>query len=101
MTKMSLQVIKKLNNGDIIQTYDVMVEVTKMLAILINGKEEKELEYLLKRELEELLFDLQDSRIDNRIKHSMEERYQLLFRLFQRVAPPSECLKYIRRTRAK
>ncbi|WP_066175028.1 hypothetical protein [Bacillus marinisedimentorum] len=67
-----------------------------MLGLLINKKEEKEIEYLIKREMEELLFDFQDSRIDIRVKHSMEERYQILFRLLQRVTPPSEYSKYYR-----
>lgn len=67
-----------------------------MIGMLVSEKEQLEIEYLLRREMEELMFDLQDSRIDNKIKRSMEERYQIIFRLFQRVAPPSECVKYMR-----
>lgn len=67
-----------------------------MLGLLINDKEMQELEYMLKRELEELLLDLQDSRIDNVVKRVMEERYQIVFNLFRRVASPSECTKYLR-----
>ncbi|CDO03793.1 hypothetical protein BN988_02312 [Oceanobacillus picturae] len=66
-----------------------------MLGLLINEMEQKEVEYLLKRELEELLMDLEDHRIDHKLKPSMGERYQLLFQLFRRVASEKECLKYM------
>jgi hypothetical protein len=66
-----------------------------MLGVLINEKELKELEYLIKREMDEILFDLKDERIDHVVKRSMKERYQILFSLFKRVASPKECLKYM------
>ncbi|OIK14378.1 hypothetical protein BIV60_11620 [Bacillus sp. MUM 116] len=68
-----------------------------MLGILINQKEVKEMEYLIKREMDEILFDLRDERIDHIVKRAMEERYKVLFTLFRRVASPSECLKYMRK----
>ncbi len=67
-----------------------------MLGILINEDEVKEIQYMIKRELDELLFDMNDERIDPLIKTAMEERYQILFSLFQRVAPSKECFQYIR-----
>lgn len=67
-----------------------------MIGFLVNQKEIKELEYLIKREMEEILHDFQDSRIDHAVKRAMEERYQILFRLFRRVASPTECTKYVR-----
>lgn len=67
-----------------------------MLGILINQKEIKEMQYLIKREMDEILFDLKDERIDYIVKRSMEERYKILFTLFKRVASPKECLKYTR-----
>ncbi|WP_286164827.1 hypothetical protein [Clostridium sp. 1xD42-85] len=67
----------------------------QMLGLLINNMEQKELEYLIRRELEELLMDLEDSRIDNIVKESMRERYQMLFQLFRRVANEKECMKYM------
>ncbi|WP_163102780.1 hypothetical protein [Peribacillus alkalitolerans] len=67
-----------------------------MIGFLINEKEQKEMEYLLKREMDEILFDLQDNRIDHIVKRAMEERYKILFNLFTRVAPHKECLKYMR-----
>ncbi|MEH7223725.1 hypothetical protein V7112_07885 [Bacillus sp. JJ1566] len=67
-----------------------------MIGLLVDQKEVKELEYLLKREMDEILFDVGDSRIDHIVKRAMEERYQILFRLFKRIAEPSECSRYIR-----
>ncbi|MFC3040876.1 hypothetical protein ACFOGI_11510 [Virgibacillus xinjiangensis] len=66
-----------------------------MLGLLVNDMEQKEIEYLLKRELEELLMDLEDHRIDQMVKRAMRERYQLLFQLFRRVASEQECIKYM------
>ncbi|GHI00442.1 hypothetical protein [Neobacillus kokaensis] len=67
-----------------------------MFGFLINEKEIKEMEYLLKREMDEILFDLGDDRIDHIVKRAMEERYKVLFALFRRIAAPNECMKYIR-----
>ncbi|MUV38134.1 hypothetical protein JNUCC1_01958 [Lentibacillus sp. JNUCC-1] len=66
-----------------------------MLGLLINEDEQKEMTYVLQRELDELLFDLNDERIDRTIKEAMEKRYRVLFQLFKRVAPEQECLRYI------
>jgi hypothetical protein len=66
-----------------------------MLGLLINEKEMKEIEYILKREMEEILFDIGDYRIDYIVRHTMEERYKILFQLLIRIATPSECTKYI------
>ncbi|WLV24849.1 hypothetical protein QR721_00925 [Aciduricibacillus chroicocephali] len=68
-----------------------------MLGLLVNETEQKELEYILKRELEELLLDLEDPRIDNLVKESMKERYKGIFQLLRRVASSDECLKYMPR----
>lgn len=66
-----------------------------MVGLLISEMEFKEIEYLVKRELEELLMDLEDPRIDHVIKVAMRKRYKGLFNLFKRVAPQQECLKYM------
>ncbi|WP_164671113.1 hypothetical protein [Virgibacillus doumboii] len=66
-----------------------------MLGLLIKDVEQKEMEYLLKRELEELLMDLEDHRIDQMVKHAMRERYSVLFNLFRRFASEQECMKYM------
>jgi len=66
-----------------------------MLGILLNQREVKEFEYLLKRELDEILFDLEDDRIDRKVKSAMIIRYKELFSLFKRIASPKECLQYV------
>lgn len=65
-----------------------------MHGLLINEVEKNEMVYLLKRELEEILIDLEDNRIDQLVKRSMKNRYQVIFRLFQRVATEKECMQY-------
>ncbi len=67
-----------------------------MLGFLFSTKECKELEYLLRRELEELLLDLGDFRIDYVVREAMEERYQTLFKMYGRLVSPKELCKYIR-----
>ncbi|NGQ97226.1 hypothetical protein G3578_18975 [Brevibacillus sp. SYP-B805] len=68
-----------------------------MLGFLFNHKECQELAYLIKRELEEMLLDLSDKRIDYLVRRAMEERYSILFRMYARVAGPNELSKYARR----
>ncbi|MBU8908572.1 hypothetical protein [Desertibacillus haloalkaliphilus] len=67
-----------------------------MLGFLLNHKEAQEIEYLLKKEMEELLLDLTDPRIDDVVKRAMEEKYQITFGIYRRVASPKDCAKYIR-----
>lgn len=66
-----------------------------MLGLLLNEREHQEVIYLIKRELEELLLDLGDHRIDHSVKEAMVKRYQVLFNIFKRVADQEECLEYI------
>lgn len=77
--------------------YIFQIKGDSMFGLLVNEKEVKEMEYLIKREMDEILFDLKDHRIDHIVKRAMEERYKILFTLFKRVASPNECLKYMRR----
>lgn len=84
----------KMRNMEMIREY-FSIGVNLMLGMLVNNMEQKEIEYLIKRELEELLLDLEDSRIDLMVKRAMSERYKLLFQLFRRVASEKECMKYI------
>lgn len=75
--------------------HSYIVEGEKMLGFLMNEKEVRELEYLCKREMEELLLDLSDARIDIVVKRAMEEKYQIIFGLYRRVVG-KECVKYMR-----
>lgn len=67
-----------------------------MMGLLISMKELMELEYLIRRELEEMLLDLEDRRLDGVVRTAMEERYQLLFRLYARVATPRDIGRFVR-----
>ncbi|GAE35384.1 hypothetical protein [Halalkalibacter akibai] len=66
-----------------------------MLGVILNEKEVQEVEYMLKREMEELLLDMSDPRIDEVVKKAMEEKYQIVFKIYKRFVPPKETMKYI------
>ncbi|WP_202081277.1 hypothetical protein [Caldalkalibacillus salinus] len=66
-----------------------------MLGILLTRKETQEMEYLIKKELEELLLDLGDPRIDGIVKKAMEERYKIVFKMYSRFVSGKELSKYI------
>ncbi|WP_163539088.1 hypothetical protein [Gracilibacillus sp. YIM 98692] len=66
-----------------------------MLGLLINDEEQSELQFVIKRELDELLLDLEDHRIDQVVKQAMRERYKVLFQLFRRVASNDDIVKYV------
>lgn len=68
-----------------------------LLGFMLTKEEKKEMEYILKRELEELLFDFEDERIHDVVKKAMEERYKIIFCLFRRVANAEECMRYVRK----
>jgi hypothetical protein len=68
-----------------------------VLGMIMNQQELKEFEYLLKKEMEEIIFDLTDERIDKIVKSALEDRYQVMFNLFRRIAAPADCRKYLRR----
>ncbi|MED4346193.1 hypothetical protein [Heyndrickxia coagulans] len=59
-----------------------------MLGLVVHEKELLELQYLLKREMEEILLDLNDERIERVIKRAMKERYRILFKLLTKVSRP-------------
>ncbi|RSL28760.1 hypothetical protein D7Z54_34775 [Salibacterium salarium] len=67
-----------------------------MLGLLIRTKEAQELEYIIKRELEQLLMDFEDERIEETVKQAMEEKYKIVFGLYRRIASPGDCSKYVR-----
>jgi hypothetical protein len=71
-----------------------MDEVPFMLGVVLQSKEAQEVEYLLKREMEEILLDLSDPRIDDIVKHVMREKYQLIYGLYKRFVSPKDRIKY-------
>ncbi|MEH7456279.1 hypothetical protein CON65_20340 [Bacillus pseudomycoides] len=68
-----------------------------MIGIMMTREEQKEMQCILKRELDELLFDFEDERIHNVVKKTMEERYKIIFCLFRKVANAEECISYVRK----
>lgn len=68
--------------------------LTAMLGILFNDKECKELDYVLRKELDEMLLDLSDSRLDGDIKQAITRRYKIIFRMYARIASPKELSRY-------
>ena len=52
------------------------------LGLCSTKEEKKEIEYILKRELEELLFDFEDERIHSVVKKAMEETIKSFFVYF-------------------
>ncbi len=67
-----------------------------MLGFLFNQKECRELSYILRKELDEMLYDLNDNRIDTEMKQAIELRYKVVFRMYARLASPNELSKYAR-----
>ncbi|GIP30543.1 hypothetical protein J23TS9_56730 [Paenibacillus sp. J23TS9] len=67
-----------------------------MLGMLFNDKEFKELDYVLRKELDEMLFDLSDQRLDLDVRNAIANRYKTVFRMYARFAPPKELSKYAR-----
>ncbi|MGM8216126.1 hypothetical protein ACLIA0_11185 [Bacillaceae bacterium W0354] len=65
-----------------------------MLGLMISEQEQKELEYLLRREMDELLYDFNYQGMDPQVKKAIKERYTTLFNLYKRFASHSECLHY-------
>lgn len=57
-----------------------------MQVLLTDKKEMGEIEYMLKREMEEILFDIEDEEVDNIVKNILRERYVILCQLFIKVA---------------
>jgi hypothetical protein len=71
-----------------------MKEAKHMLGMLFNEKECKELDYVLRKELDEMLLDLSDQRLDQNIRHAIANRYKTIFRMYARFAPQKELSKY-------
>lgn len=69
--------------------------MSNMMGLVISTREKAEIGYLIKRELEELLLDLEDYRIDKVVKEAMRKRYQVLYKILQRVATEEECFRYL------
>ncbi|MGM9924203.1 MAG: hypothetical protein ACI35R_08160 [Bacillus sp. (in: firmicutes)] len=67
-----------------------------MIGILLADQEQEEMEYLLKREMDEMLEAFKDGTVEPIVKRAMEERYKILFTLFSKLASREMCMRYIR-----
>lgn len=65
-----------------------------MLGMLFDDKECRELNYMFRKELDEILHDLSDGRLDPQMKDVIQARYKLIFRMYARLATPKELSKY-------
>ncbi|AOZ93396.1 hypothetical protein [Paenibacillus crassostreae] len=70
-----------------------------MLGMLFNDRECKELDYVIRKELDEMLMDLDDKRLDQDIRQSIAKRYKVVFSMYARFAAPRELSKYVRNSR--
>ncbi|MFD3271735.1 hypothetical protein ACE3MS_16580 [Paenibacillus dendritiformis] len=70
-----------------------------MLGFLFNDNECRELGYMLRKELDEMLFDLSDNRLDSEVRQAISRRYRTVFRMYARIASPKDLLKYARNHR--
>ncbi|CAH8718986.1 hypothetical protein M5W83_20990 [Paenibacillus thiaminolyticus] len=70
-----------------------------MLGFLFNDNECRELGYMLRKELDEMLFDLSDNRLDSEVRQAISRRYRTVFRMYARIASPKDLSKYARNHR--
>ncbi|MBC8078828.1 MAG: hypothetical protein H7X86_00660 [Gorillibacterium sp.] len=67
-----------------------------MLGFLFNEMECRELEYMLRKELDEMMFDLKDEQLSRDVYVAIEKRYRVVFRMYARLASPKEISRYAR-----
>lgn len=65
-----------------------------MLGMMLSDKECKELDYLLRKEMDEMLLDMSDRRLDGPVKEAISKRYKVIFRMYARFAAPRELSRY-------
>jgi hypothetical protein len=54
---------------------------------------------MLRKELDEMLFDLSDNRLDSDVRQAISRRYRTVFRMYARIASPKDLSKYARNHR--
>jgi len=65
-----------------------------MLGMMFTDKECKEFDYMLRKELDEMLLDMSDRRLDGPVKEAISKRYKVIFRMYARIAQPRELSRY-------
>lgn len=51
---------------------------------------------MLRKELDEMLFDLKDHRLESEVRKAIESRYKVVFRMYARLASPKDLSRYAR-----
>ncbi|MBB6679198.1 hypothetical protein [Cohnella lubricantis] len=65
-----------------------------MLGMMFTDKECKEFDYMLRKEMDEMLLDMSDRRLDGPVKEAISKRYRIIFRMYARIAQPRELSRY-------
>ncbi|WP_027091961.1 hypothetical protein [Cohnella thermotolerans] len=65
-----------------------------MLGMMFTDKECREFDYLLRKEMDEMLMEMSDRRLDGPVKEAITKRYKIIFRMYARIAPPRELSRY-------
>lgn len=65
-----------------------------MLGMMFTDKECKEFDYMLRKEMDEMLLDMSDRRLDGPVKEAISKRYKVIFRMYARIAQPRELSRY-------
>lgn len=70
-----------------------------VLGFMFSEQECKELGYMLRKELDEMLFDMSDQRLDHEVKQAIAARYRTVFKMYARIATPKDLSRYVRNHR--
>mgnify|MGYP001350158777 CR=1 FL=1 len=65
-----------------------------MIGMMLTERERVEFDYVLRKELDEMLLDLSDSRLEEQIRTAICERYRVILRMYARFAPLQELPRY-------
>ena len=66
-----------------------------MLGFILTDKEGMELEFLIKKELDDILIENQLKTHHPVVQGAIKERYKLLLKILMRIAPKSDYIEYL------
>jgi hypothetical protein len=62
--------------------------------MLFTDKECRELGYMLRKELDEMLLEISDRKLEGPVKEAIVQRYKIVFRIYARIASPRDLSRY-------
>lgn len=65
-----------------------------MLGMIFTDKECRELGYMLRKELDEMLMDIGDRKLEGPVREAIVNRYKIIFRIYARMASPRDLSRY-------